>query len=90
MTTVIGKDYWTWIPPFDQLTHWMYFPEAPPYDTVWNKEADHLEYVYKKPDFDFEVDATDDECAAQGIPHKMKRISKYRTECVNKNCKYWI
>jgi hypothetical protein len=36
-----------WLPPHEQITHWMYLPEAPDYDTVYNADKDHLEYVYK-------------------------------------------
>ena len=35
-----------WTPVFEQITHWMYFPEPPKYDTRWNEEKELLEYVY--------------------------------------------
>ena len=36
-----------WCPPTDQITHWMYLPEPPDYDTKYNPEKDLLEFVYK-------------------------------------------
>jgi len=35
-----------WIPCVEQITHWMYLPEPPPYKAKWNAEKDILEYVY--------------------------------------------
>lgn len=32
--------------PFGQITHWMYVPKPPKYNTSYNKEKDILEFVY--------------------------------------------
>lgn len=35
-----------WIPLSDKVTHWMYLPKPPPYDTIWNEDKNRLEYIY--------------------------------------------
>ena len=35
-----------WIPCCDQITHWMYLPEPPKYETKLNENTNTLEFVY--------------------------------------------
>ena len=48
-----GDGGYEWGLPCDQITHWMYFPSPPEYETKYNKEKDILEFVYiEEPEYE--------------------------------------